>query len=119
MNANELRLGNSIMHEGKIITVDFDLFSAIQEFPHVLNRLSGIDITPEILEKCGFEDMHEKTYGYVEFADKLHAIYSTADGYSFHPFCTNDKDCQIKIKFLHQLQNLIFALTGEELTYKQ
>jgi len=128
MNANELRLGNwveanSPMMQVKEITEHtVGLYmpgSEADPFLYDIEDIRHIKLSPEILEKCGFEDMHEKTYGYVEFADKLHAIYSTADGYSFHPFCTNDKDCQIKIKFLHQLQNLIFALTGEELTYKQ
>jgi len=118
MNANELRLGNSIMHEGKIITVDFDLFSAIQEFPHVLNRLSGIDITPEILEKCGFENQRYEEWE--AFAYKDTAICASWDGVEWVFKYGYDSDLSIaSCEFLHQLQNLIYALTGEELTYKQ
>lgn len=69
-------------------------------------------LTDEIFEKCGFE--------YVEEAGLLigephHCIGGYDDGYLLMPFCTNDKDCYIKIKYLHQLQNICFTLIGSEL----
>lgn len=54
------------------------------------------------------------------YSDKKHLIYQMKDNeWCFQPFSTSDTDCHITIKHFHQLQNLIFALTGEELVYTQ
>ena len=81
--------------------------------------LDPIPLTPEILEKwCGFNDgeirISDNTYlildedeGYNVFIKQFNAIGSTPDIETvLMPKC---------IKYLHQLQNLIYALTGEEL----
>ena len=67
-------------------------------------------LTEEILLKCGYI---KEQYAYY---DKFNQIYLSITGeWHFAPFCTNDADSLIKIKYLHQLQNLYFALTGQEL----
>lgn len=75
IKANELRIGNKIKRKSNenICTVnwgiikDFDLHEDVSDY-------EPIRLTPQILEKCGFENI-----------------------------------------YLHQLQNLYFALTGNEL----
>lgn len=79
--------------------------------------IDPIRLTEEWLEKFSFE--FDQDYGMFGFFNKHHVVYKCDDGsFEFHPFCTNDKDCHIKLEYVHQLQNLCFALTGEELTLK-
>jgi hypothetical protein len=71
-----------------------------------------IPLTPEILVKCGFEldeGRYLKPVGSnisIAFRDDIYLTYDS-DCASF------DEELG---KYLHQLQNLYFALTGEELT---
>lgn len=78
-----------------------------------LSELEPIPLTPEILEKAGFEE------------DKLHECYVIWNSVSNVAIEFFDNQLQLvgqnsaeeigHIKHLHQLQNLYFALTGEEL----
>jgi hypothetical protein len=74
-----------------------------------------IALTPEILEKCGFKLLSDfyglqHTYGYIAILFEN----STLMIEDLH-----DDSVNIKApKYLHQLQNLYFALTGEELQIK-
>lgn len=61
----------------------------------------GIPLTPEILEKCGFVQTSAATFG-----NGIIGIYFGEGEYFYN---------HGKGKYLHQLQNLYFALTGEEL----
>jgi hypothetical protein len=110
MKATELRIGNWVLDEyadGSRYKTKVGIEQI--EYPH---NCQPIPLTEDILLKCGFEWVKE-AFGYF---DKLHAAYIWDNGdVEIHPFCTNDKDCWVKIKYLHQLQNLYFALTGEEL----
>lgn len=107
MKAEELRIKNKVNLSGEIVTVKSIEFNNInQEYfikifedfrlPKV-SFLNPISLTEEILLKCGFEKTKEidswelKGFGFVDIST---------------PQC----------KYLHQLQNLYFALTGEELT---
>jgi hypothetical protein len=84
-----------------------------------------IPLTPEILEKCGFKKIENSVqFGwYISVSNRLLCwCYSDVvsiefkngqcDEYNNHTFF--DFPC----KYLHQLQNLYFALTNEELTFK-
>jgi hypothetical protein len=120
MKATELRIGNLVYYNG-ILTKITPTEITFQEYwqrnkgknslkPE--ESIQPIPLTEEILFRCGFEWCAE-AFGYF---DKLHAAYIWDNGdIEIHPFCTNDQDCWVKIKYVHQLQNLYFALTGEEL----
>ena len=127
MNVNELRIGNYITtsYRGfKIFliteinkgTVSFDSlvdnFSSYTIYPYV----KPIPLTEEILLKCGFKKREYST------ADKwfigenpitydwmFELTWINGDS---SPFFKNGFH---KINYLHQLQNLYFILTGEEL----
>lgn len=129
MNANEFRLENLVIlgnEVGKIIQIGENnrivlwLPSGKYSEPIVLKNSKGIPLTEELLLKLGFID---KTGGYrgtgAEVVFELRvpgAIISLAKGakvpwdYWVFPYYATE------IRFLHQLQNLFFALTGEELT---
>ena len=84
-------------------------------------NINPIPLTPEILERCGFEDTsggYRATGSEVVFSKlinqsvKIDLWEQWPTGYSL-PYYGN------KLESLHQLQNLYFALTGEELEIKE
>lgn len=76
-------------------------------------RLYPIPLTHEILEGCGTV---EGRCFYVMLPKEAvrFLMWSDYDGNWFYDNGNN----KISVKYLHQLQNLYFALTGEELTVK-
>ena len=122
VNAKELRYGNKLLFLGKIVT-----FENITQFredgifwiktKEVIESKSfhfkPIPLTEEILLKCGFVQC-ENEYWYTNGFLDLSLPIGT--------FCINgskNSEAVIRInpiKHLHQLQNLYFALTNEELT---
>lgn len=84
--------------------------------------LFGIEITEELLEKCGLKRIIR--FGLVAYNDgtpqdeqgKLNAIYNgTEIGKGW--FISNG-DCAISVTYLHQLQNAYHLLTGKDLEVK-
>lgn len=122
MEANELRLGSKLRSGVHVITVTGIHRDTIlkNKTPHIyvdgyagknycfkLHEISPIELIPEILEECGFNNKgafytinNIISFGYTD--GKLHTTYI---GDSVIP----------PIQYLHQLQNLYFALTSKEL----
>lgn len=85
-----------------------------------------IPLTEDILLKCGFQKMIVDSYlkqdditmftkGYIELSSDLHLLYYTFDDrHDVWYYEILDR----QIKYLHELQNLYFALSGEELQIK-
>jgi hypothetical protein len=76
--------------------------------------LEGIPLTPEILEKCGFVFNHY-------WQSKMVDLSQDKDGFFLCAEDPHEGDIYRLSKgfhFFHQLQNLFFALTGEELIVK-
>lgn len=101
MNANELRLGNFVLEESKRVQLsedDLEVLFAARNYADY----EPIPLTPEILEKCGFEKGEKGFWftGGIEYNLEKNLL----EGFGY---CL--------IEYLHQLQNLYFALTGEEL----
>lgn len=116
MKAQELRIGNLFIEEtsNKIIEViglekNRIIFSGM-----FLNewQLKPISLTEEWLLKFGYIQIKgiHRTYSKTKYNDNT-TIYNYRD--YLH------QQTGIKIEFVHQLQNLYFALTGEELMLKQ
>jgi hypothetical protein len=122
MKVSELRLGNYIYHNGEVVPVvqierryktmyrlnDLDVDERIIE-----DHFQPIPLTPEWLERCGWQlvDQGRGPYYWLEKQCWFH-IHLPEDGTLYANFNNN----AVHIKYLHQLQNLYFALTGEELT---
>jgi len=137
LQANELRIGNCIYFTGNgennIVPV-IELWAKELVFGYVGNamcqfynseNISPIPLTPEILEKCGFilNRNNEISIEINDIASHLE-LMSGAGGYYYPSFTQTpqgDEERSVyfnRITSLHQLQNLYFALTGEELIYK-
>lgn len=123
IQVNELRIGNVVWDKNNdsFFRVDEIAFFPsgqvyeLREYPNIstcrtLNTVhaESYPLTEEILLKCGFSGfLFPKIKGpLVIYNDNNEiVVYS----YPMRSFCFD------KIKYLHQLQNLYFALTGEEL----
>ena len=96
MDIKELRIGNYVNIKDIILRID------LQELYYNSFPMTPVPLTEEWLLKFGFKKAYETYYQYKDFIlnDK---------------FIMMDIDITIQLKHVHQLQNLYFALTGEEL----
>jgi len=116
MSAKELRIGNYVTLNNDIKIVNGNLIKEQEQSEMIIGEiyLEPIPITEEWLFKFGF------------LKDLDNDIYLNINAYAFL-YWQNDRvellddDNNFMIsycKYVHQLQNLYFALTGEELTFK-
>ena len=112
MKAEELRIGNWYLGASRgnplQATARF-----IQQLDEGLLNCSPIQLTPEILEKCGFNKQLVLGKLGVYWYEKHPLSYSES-----HQKWWKLGLASPQPKSLHQLQNLYYALCGEELTFK-
>lgn len=131
MEAKELRIGNWVLAKEKMTEVGDILYDGINmDWNHELSTvefrwkdIKGIPLTPELLEKVGFEYTNDPNFdkyanakmyfkGSVQIGcreKENNLIWRHVAYFYGYPITTNS------VMHLHQLQNLYFALTGEEL----
>lgn len=77
-----------------------------------IDELKPIELTEEILLKCGFEISTDKEHFFINY-------YGFCLVYDGKDYCLKMRIDEPYVvcysRYLHQLQNLYFALTGEEL----
>jgi len=119
IQANELRLGNWLKRNSQPNGFLVDVQTIVRLVHSGVRDEHPIPLTPEILEKCGFENdnVFKKMFKYLNKSiydtDKL--TFRKEEGF----ICFDGIKYRTLLKhviYLHQLQNLYFALTGEELT---
>ena len=125
MKASELRIGNFIYKESDLEPVmcihviisilEFDILKTVPLNEHIkhsgvrLNTTEPIPLSQEWLIKFGFDGVNS--------ANKLIQV-----GWNGNDFIHDQMSVLFKgvfittLKYVHQLQNLYFTLTGEELT---
>jgi hypothetical protein len=122
MKASELRIGNWVKSNvsGNVLrftTYQFNDLNEILSCSPPKPKLEPILLTEEWLVKFGFEKLW-----YDDNGMKLPYYRLNQNDYLFdldYEFCaTRDDAGYIYLKSVHQLQNLYFALTGEELEIK-
>jgi len=139
ISSNELRIGNYVKHPRN----DFAIVESIQKSAQGLYALTfkdescgywiehegdhiceGIEITKEVLLRCGIEI---KDGIYIIEINDIKSIQGYINPLGFnialyeHLLILDERIDIIglkKVKYLHQLQNLYFVLTGEELILK-
>jgi hypothetical protein len=99
IQVSELRIGNWFYIGEMIGQCNADSFKDTSIF-------DPIPLTPEILEKCDWNDYKKFCINSYFKIDEVGHLYYCGDFTG------------INIEHLHQLQNLYFALTGKELTFK-
>lgn len=138
MKAKDLRLGNWIVDdennlckitglrpfdhsvrcdemEGCLILIDIykPNIEVSKGFECDSNEINSIELTEEWLLKFGF---NKKSNGYIILTEMKEALLVS---FGNHNVSINGIAFNHSIKHVHQLQNLYFALTGEELTLKK
>ena len=126
MKANELRIGNIVTHEGRYhYTIndgcDIDASSIFSPIP----------LTEEWLLKFGFGKKSinrqmafckKNPNSVAEYRFYLNSISNIIEyvsvNYNVDSYC-NEYAIAWDFKYVHQLQNIYFSLTGEELTIKE
>ena len=112
MKAKELRIGNLVNVDEKAYKISVgDLYNLENYSKNYGHLYKPIPLTEEWLIRFGFEKkiINERTLKQTIYKSKYYYISLidfrlSIDGKIYH-----------KIDFVHQLQNLYFALTGEEL----
>jgi len=110
MKANELRIGNlAVNFIGEVFEVNGNTIANFDS--NEFGKPKPIPLTEEWLIKMGFEKSKSDNY--------LRLMIIIEDGTEWltflNPNVINFNDRGIFCLFVHELQNLFFALTGEEL----
>jgi hypothetical protein len=121
IKSSELRIGNRTC-AGKITSFYVSGVSVGFGVSFKFSELESIPITEEILLKCGFKkvrnvgtsDTDKNAYYYQGVIDLTIDFCLSCSDRNYDSLYFNE----IKIESFHQLQNLVFALTGEELDIK-
>ena len=112
IKARDLRIGNNVICEiNGVIKVNQ---ATLCDFANGFIKLSAIPLTEEWLLKFGFD------------VDEIGTLFKDVNSNCFLCFEKGkvellESESQVvlaKIKYIHQLQNLYYSLTGQELTYK-
>ncbi len=114
IQANELRIGNWVYDNVLNGYVQFKSFFGLCNAETKPEQYSPIPLTSDILDKCGFVKEYDV------YSKSAFEIANVTDGNGNKSFVLlNGKNpASVCFYHLHQLQNLYFALTGEELTIK-
>ena len=122
MKASELRIGNFYNQFGNITEVDWSILKELKDAPIDQLWCKPIPLTEEWLINFGME--------YTDGFSSSRRLYFNNHEYDLSQVTYNEKEGLLRfsnghpkgtsliphIKYVHQLQNLYFALTGEELT---
>jgi hypothetical protein len=130
INPKELRIGNLLNWEAEHLNAGISIVILIEENYFVIRseyawvrsddkdqHIERIPLTPEWLDRCGFKRPEQREYF------ELNGIY----------ICLDDNECRLceedayegniiyigkPFRYVHQLQNIYFDLTQEELIIK-
>jgi hypothetical protein len=130
MEAKELRIGNYVNYVNQKVNVlqisvegrnkwDVELgyFEDSIGFERLFNEIQPIPLTEEWLLKFGatktpYEDDSNDYYCVIRH-DNFNVFHE--EGFAYLDIC----EVIIKLEYVHKLQNIWYALTGEELTIKE
>lgn len=123
IKANELRIGNLVYkrdlpsseHSALLVNNIYRNGVNINEegWVYSLPDLDPIPLTAEMLEKAGFKEQRQTFFTWYIFgATERQFRLDYSDETTYHWVQGNTI---VALSYVHQLQNLYFALTGEEL----
>ena len=121
----EVRIGNTLKSSDSIKLINVFHIDEDDDRGRInyigANNYEPVELTPDILEAAGFGVNKDNSFGYVnENEGILIELGDFDEEFGRRVFYyvlpdTDDYTCIAYCKHLHQLQNLYFALTGEEL----
>ena len=123
MKASELRIGNLIEHNGVGCIFVFSVTNQMDDIERINDITSSgftpITLTEEWLLKLGFDDYGKDSFNVHRFEKndvRIERAFRSRAYYCINVSIGGLGD--INLKYVHQLQNLYFALIGEELKIK-
>jgi len=130
INPKELRVGNLVEYNENICVIT-DIHGYMERVhlegagngnPVHVSKLKGIPLTEEWLKQCGFiesidEDDEEEISALFNSGIKIMHFFLAPESTGY--YYDNGTFEETHIKYVHQLQNLYFALTYKELEIKE
>lgn len=124
MKANEFRVTNLVNYNGEMFPIIFICLDSVvlirkdqSTFTVKLDRIKPISITDKILLSCGFKK-RKSCFGYWIYEIMFqHTVFSVEEvdlGLCYF-YIGNTHVTQTR--YVHELQNLYFSITGEELVF--
>jgi hypothetical protein len=121
MKANELRIGNYVNIEGDVVKVkeiyEKGIHYTYGEYESYATEdfIQPIELTEELLVKLGFEgEMYEICLHTDDFNIAVNLIEIRVD-IAYYGNCEAELCIKYNVKYLHELQNLCYCITGQEL----
>ena len=121
IKANELRIGNCIkLNNSDTTLVPRDFQRYCKSFG-IFEEFEPIELSEEWLLKAGFEkddsgvDMFDQDY--CEWYQKEFPVIGIICQNHDKEYIFDENTDTLRLKYVHQLQNLYFALTGSELVF--
>lgn len=124
MKANELRINTNILIHNyntnsfdihRVRTIDIELCLTKNEFFN--KEFKPVPLTPELLKRCGFQwEDNQNAYFFKEDGGEIYVRQNFTKEYYLRYY--DSENFEIKIEYLHELQNLIYCLTKIELELK-
>lgn len=133
IQAKELRIGNLFNYHNQTVTVLSILQGGKSDFGYFKDSIGfersysdedcpkPIPLTEEWFKRFGYTKKKGYKEKYFEFTDEYSEWLDLEDG-TFKPkpyYFADAFEENFRIKYVHQLQNISFALTGKELTISE
>ncbi|MDD4154111.1 MAG: hypothetical protein PHT30_01705 [Bacilli bacterium] len=115
MKPTELKIGNSVKYEEReynVVCVNYDTANIVKdanEYTILFTELEGIEITEDALFDLGFAKRYDV---YNLHIGEINIEVSKSGMGNFWWVALNDCS-DLRIKYIHQLQNIISALTED------
>lgn len=119
MTTNELRIGNYLIHEGnriqvknigsRSINLEYEGITVISWIP--IEEVAPIPLTTQIIQRIGFR----WSYNHFFWKHTEWRISRVQD--KFFVSSREDQYRIVQVFFVHQLQNVIYSLTGDEMIF--
>lgn len=115
ISSRELSLNNVILFKGQQIILNKAKLRHITDSDHMLATLEPIPLTEEWLNQFGFI-ITGNDYTLSLFEQTILCAHQVSEGSFTMGLSVNRSWSSLPYMFVHQLQNLHFALTGQEIT---
>jgi hypothetical protein len=116
MEAKELRVGNIVRYADSVYLDGGKVTEVGDIIQYETDYYQPIPLTEEWLLKFGIYDLNTLSF---KMGDLFYDLENKELGICGAESCTSEMIFYSKCEYVHQLQNLYFALTGTELKYNE
>jgi hypothetical protein len=116
IEARELKIGNWVSFEDHLIKQQRIVFLSEKAD---LSMVEPIPLTEDWLLRFGFDYVRGEEYHNKRINEGAFHLKRVGDAFNHWYFYHKDKMITTNIRFVHQLQNIFFAMKSEELELKE